>query len=117
MAPGGLSVKESVTGPIGIFYITSAVAQQGFIPLLQLIAVLSTSLGLFNFLPIPVLDGGHLAFLLVEKIKGKPVSFRAQEMMTRVGLGLLVLLLLVVTCNDLVKFKITDRLFSLFGHE
>ena len=117
MATGGMSVKESVTGPIGIFYLTSTVAQQGLTPLLQLIAVLSTSLGLFNLLPIPVLDGGHLAFLIAEKIKGKPVSLRAQEMMTRVGLGLLVLLLVVVTCNDLVKFKITDKIFSLFGHD
>ncbi len=109
---GGLSLKESVTGPIGIFYITSAVAEQGLTSLLQLIALLSTSLGLFNLLPIPVLDGGHLAFLLMERLKGKPVSLQAQEMMTRVGLGLLVFLLVVVTYNDLIKFKIADRLFK-----
>lgn len=103
---GGLAIRESITGPIGIFHITSSAAAQGLVYLLQLIAVLSTSLGLFNLLPIPVLDGGHLAFLLLERIKGSPVNIRTQEMMTRVGLGLLMLLLVVVTYNDLIKFKL-----------
>ena len=115
IASGGLSLKESVTGPIGIFYLTSAVAQQGLVSLLQLIALLSTNLGLFNLLPIPVLDGGHLAFLLLERLKGKPVSLRAQEVMTQVGLGLLVLLLVVVTYNDLIKFKIASRFLPFLG--
>ena len=117
MATGGLSIKDSVTGPIGIFYITSSVAEQGLISLLQLVAILSTSLGLFNLLPLPVLDGGHLAFLLVERLKGTPVSPRAQEMMTRVGVGLLVLLLVVVTVNDLARFRIADRLLPFLGKE
>lgn len=108
---GGLSLKETVTGPIGIFHITSAVAEQGFISLLQFIAVLSTSLGLFNLLPIPVLDGGHLAFLLIERLRSKPVSLKVQETMTRIGLGLLLLLLVVVTYNDLEKFRFAERIF------
>jgi regulator of sigma E protease len=108
---GGLSLKESVTGPIGIFYITSSAAALGFLSLLQLTAVLSTSIGFFNLLPMPVLDGGHLAFLLIEKARGKPVSTRAQEGMTQVGFGLLLLLLLVVTYNDVVKFKLVERIF------
>ena len=112
MATGGLSIRESVTGPIGIFYITSAVAEQGWVSLLHLIAALSTSLGLCNLLPMPVLDGGHLAFLLVERIKGRPVGIRTQEVMTRVGLGLLLALLVMVTYNDLIKFKIADRLLK-----
>ncbi len=112
---GGLSIKESITGPIGIFYITSSAAQLGLISLLQLVAILSISIGLFNLLPVPVLDGGHLAFLLVEKVRGRSVSFRAQEGMTQVGFGLLLLLLLVVTYNDLVKFKVVERLFPFFS--
>lgn len=115
IATGGLAIKESITGPIGIFTITASVAQQGFLYLLQLIAVLSASLGLFNLLPVPVLDGGHLAFLFVEWAKGKPVSPRTQEMMTRVGLGLLTLLLVVVTYNDLSKLKILERIFPFSG--
>ncbi|MDO8729949.1 MAG: RIP metalloprotease RseP [Candidatus Omnitrophota bacterium] len=114
IATGGLSMKESFTGPIGIFHITAAVAAQGITPLLQLIAVLSTSIGLFNLLPVPVLDGGHLAFLAVEKLRGKAVSSQTQERMTRVGLGLLLLLLTVVTYNDLLRFNIGGRLMGLF---
>lgn len=112
---GGLSLKESFTGPIGIFYITSSAAEQGIAPLLQLIAVLSASIGLFNLLPIPVLDGGHLLFLLLEKLRGRAVSLRIQEAMTRVGLGLLLLLLAVVTYNDLLRFNISGRIMGLFG--
>ncbi len=115
IATGGLSMKESFTGPIGIFYITSAVAEQGITPLLQLIAVLSTSIGLFNLLPVPVLDGGHLLFLAVEKLRGRAVSMLTQERMTRVGLGLLLLLLAVVTYNDLLRFNIGGKLMGLFG--
>lgn len=117
LASGGISFKESITGPIGIFYITSAVAEQGLLSLLQLIGILSTSLGLFNLLPIPVLDGGHLAFLALERIKGKPVSSRTQEMMTRVGMGFLLVLLVVVTYNDLIKFKIADRFLPFLGRD
>ncbi len=109
IATGGLSLKESMTGPVGIFYLTSSVAQQGFIHLLQLIAILSTSLGLFNILPLPVLDGGHCLFLLIERVKGSPVNLRTQEWLTRVGMGMLLLLLVVVTYNDLIKFKIFGR--------
>ena len=112
---GRLSFKESFTGPIGIFHITSVVAQQGITPLLHLIAVLSTSIGLFNLLPIPVLDGGHVAFLAVERLHGKPVSLNSQERMTRVGLGVLLLLLAVVTYNDLLRFDIGGKLMAWFG--
>ncbi len=112
---GELSMKESFTGPIGIFHITAAVAAQGVTPLLQLIAVLSTSIGLFNLLPVPVLDGGHLLFLTVEHLRGKAVSIQTQERMTRVGLGLLLLLLLVVTYNDLLRFNIGGKIMSLRG--
>ncbi len=115
IATGGLSLKESFTGPIGIFYITSSVAEQGIAPLLQLIAVLSTSIGLFNLLPVPVLDGGHLLFLTLEKLRGRAVSMRTQEAMTRVGLGLLLLLLAVVTYNDFLRFNIGGKVMGLFG--
>ncbi len=111
IATGGMSVKESMTGPVGIFVLTSTVAQQGIMHLLQLIAVLSTSLGFFNLLPVPVLDGGHCLFLAIEKLKGSPVSLRIQEMMVRMGLGLLLLLLVVVTYNDVIRFGIVDKLF------
>jgi Predicted membrane-associated Zn-dependent proteases 1 len=73
MVTGAMSMKDSVTGPLGIFYITKKAALMGFIFLVHVMAVLSTSLGIFNLLPLPLLDGGCLALLGVEKLKGKPL--------------------------------------------
>lgn len=115
IAAGSMPLKESFTGPIGIFQITASVAHQGIVPLLQLIAILSTSIGFFNLLPIPVLDGGHLLFLAVEKLRGRPVSERAQENCVKVGMGLLMALLVVVTYNDLVRMGLVGRIARLFG--
>jgi site-2 protease. Metallo peptidase. MEROPS family M50B len=64
-------------------------------------AGLSVSLAIINLFPIPVLDGGHLLFLLVEKLRGKSVSMKIQEMAMRVGLSLLVVLMVFVFYNDL----------------
>ncbi len=114
IATGGISIKE-VTGPVGIFHITAAVAPEGLLPLLHLIAFLSVSIGLFNLLPIPVLDGGHIFFLLIEKIRGREVSIRVQENFVRVGLALLLLLVLVVTYNDLIRFNVFERIMKFFG--
>ncbi len=115
IATGAMPLKESFTGPIGIFQITASVAQQGMVPLLQLIAILSTSIGFFNLLPVPVLDGGHLLFLAVEKLRGRPVSERAQENCVKVGMGLLLALLVVVTYNDLARMGAIGRLTHWFG--
>lgn len=104
MIAGKMSVKESVTGPIGIFIITSKAAQLGLIYLLHMMAVLSVSLAIFNVLPLPVLDGGHILFLLIEKIKGKPLSVKFQEKASQLGLGLLIALMLLVFYMDFIRF-------------
>lgn len=101
---GKMSLKESVTGPIGIFIITSNAAKLGMIYLLQLMAILSTSLAIFNLLPIPVLDGGHILFLIIEKIKGRPLSAKAQEIATQAGLFLLIALMVFVFYSDILRF-------------
>jgi len=101
---GKMSMKESVTGPIGIFIITSKAAQLGMIYLLQMMAVLSVSLAIFNLLPIPVLDGGHILFLIIEKIKGKPLGAKAQDMASQAGMALLIALMLFVFYADILKF-------------
>ena len=103
---GKMSVKESVTGPIGMFIITSKAAQLGIVYLLQMMAVLSASLAIFNLLPVPVLDGGHILFLLIEKIRGKPLSARVQEIATQLGLALLIALMLFASYSDLLKFVV-----------
>ena len=101
---GKMSFKESMTGPIGIFIITSKAMEFGVIYLLQIMAVLSASLAIFNLLPLPVLDGGHILFLAIEKIRGKPLSERFQEVVTQIGLALLIALTLFVFYNDIVRF-------------
>ena len=111
---GKLSFKESMTGPIGIFMITGQMARLGLIPLLNLIGVLSASLAIFNVLPLPVLDGGHIFFLVIEKLRGKPLSLKTQEAIMNVGVSLLILFTLFVFYSDIVKFGIADKAMKLF---
>ena len=111
---GAISFKESVTGPVGIFYITGQAASLGFVYLLHLMGILSASLAIFNLLPIPVLDGGHILFLVIEKIRRKPVSHKAQENITQAGLMLLVCLMLFVFYNDFMRYGIFDKITSLW---
>lgn len=111
---GRLSVKESMTGPIGIFIITGQAAKLGFIYILHLMAVLSASLAIFNVLPFPVLDGGHIIFLAIEKIRGRPLSIRTQERIANVGISLLILLMLFIFYSDIMKFGIADKAIKLF---
>jgi regulator of sigma E protease len=107
---GKLSVRESVTGPLGIFYITSKAASLGIIAVLHLIAVLNVSLAIFNLLPLPVLDGGHLVLLAVEKIRGKSLSAKVERFITQLGLTVIISLALLITYNDFLKFG--DKIFK-----
>ena len=92
---------DQVTGPIGTGYLAGKVATFGFSALMNLAAVLSFSIGLINLLPIPLLDGGHLLFYLIEALKGRPLSERIQEVGFRLGLVFVVTLMLFTTFNDL----------------
>jgi len=111
---GAIPVKESMTGPIGIFYITGQAAKLGIIYLLQLMGILSASLAIFNLLPVPVLDGGHILFLAIEKIRRKPVSIKTQENVTQVGMSLLIVLMLFVFYNDFMRFGIFEKIAHIF---
>lgn len=104
MLTGKLSVRESVTGPLGIFVITSKAANMGLAAVLQLIAILSISLCLFNLLPLPVLDGGHIFFLGIEKIRGRALGVKSERIITQMGFTLIVSLAILVTYNDFLKF-------------
>jgi regulator of sigma E protease len=104
MVTGKLSLRESVTGPLGMFYITSQAATQGIIVVIHLVAVLSISLSIFNLLPLPVLDGGHLVLLAIEKIRGKGISLKTERIINRIGLTLIISLAVIVTYNDLLRF-------------
>jgi regulator of sigma E protease len=100
---GRLSVRESVTGPLGIFFITSKAAQLGLSAILRLVAILSVSLGLFNLLPFPVLDGGHILFLGLEKLRGKTLSIKAERLITQLSLSAIICFVLFVTYNDILR--------------
>ena len=97
----GSADSSQLGGPIRIAKITGQVAEYGIIPFLSIMAYISISLGLINLFPIPMLDGGHLMFYLIEKILGRPLSQNIQEGFFRIGLFLLLSLMFFVTFNDL----------------
>jgi len=111
---GRLSLKESMTGPIGIFVITGQAAKMGLVYILHLMGILSASLAIFNILPLPVLDGGHIIFLAIEKLRGRPLSIKAQERITNVGIAFLVLLTVFIFYSDIIKFGIFDKAIKIF---
>ena len=112
---GSLSVKESMTGPIGIFVVTGQAAKLGFIYIFHLMGILSASLAIFNLLPFPVLDGGHILFLFIERLRGKPMSVKAQDMIANVGVVLLIMLTVFIFYSDIVKFGIAEKIMKIFG--
>lgn len=111
---GKLSLKESMTGPIGIFIITGKAAQMGLIYLVHLMGLLSASLAIFNLLPLPVLDGGHIFFLIIEKLRGKPLSHRTQEVVSNIGVIFLILLTVFIFYSDIMKFGLFKGLAKFF---
>jgi regulator of sigma E protease len=97
---GELSVKN-LSGPITIAKVAGASAQSGMGDFLNFLAYLSISLGVLNLLPIPVLDGGHLLFYLIEWVRGRPVSDRVQGWGIQIGISLVVGVMLLALINDL----------------
>lgn len=95
--------QADVAGPIGITKMAGQVAERGFIPLLNFAALLSLNLGIINLLPVPALDGGHFVGLLIEAVRGKPLSPKALMYTQRVGVALLITLTVVVTTSDVIK--------------
>ncbi|RDZ29022.1 RIP metalloprotease RseP [Lysobacter silvisoli] len=100
---GRLSVENTVAGPITIARAANANAERGAAWYLQMLALLSLSLGILNLLPIPILDGGHLLYYLIELVKGSPVSERVMAAGQYVGLALIVALMGLAFHNDIVN--------------
>jgi regulator of sigma E protease len=98
----GREAADQVGGPLRIAQISGQVATIGMAALVHLAAVLSISIGLLNLFPVPLLDGGHLLFYAVEAVRGRPLSPRAQEMGFRIGLGLVLMLMVFATYNDIL---------------
>ena len=101
----GRQSANQLAGPIGIARMTQAVAANSFAQLVQLVAMLSISIGLINLFPIPMLDGGHLLYYAIEAVRGKPLGQAAQEMGFKVGLFLVLALMLVTTFHDLSQIS------------
>jgi regulator of sigma E protease len=108
------SVSEDVSGIVGIGAATGVVRRLGLAPLLQFTALISTNLAVVNLLPILPLDGGHLLFLAAEKVRKRPVNEKIRQWVGLGGLVLMILLAIVVTYRDVIRFSIIDRIQSLF---
>ncbi|MFM1650852.1 RIP metalloprotease RseP [Brevibacillus sp. B_LB10_24] len=100
---GAVGMKD-LSGPAGIFVMTGKFAQEGIEMLMRWAALLSVNLGLFNLLPLPALDGGRIVFLVIEALRGRPVDPNKEGMVHFLGFAFLMLLILVVTWNDLHRF-------------
>ena len=102
MITGDVSWRN-LSGPLTIAQVAGETAQIGWLPYLIFIALVSVSLGVINLLPVPILDGGHLMYYIVEFVKGSPVSNQAMDIGQRVGISVLVLLMSVALYNDIVR--------------
>ncbi len=98
--------KDNLGGPIMIAQMAGDQAKKGAASLLEFIALISINLGILNFLPIPVLDGGHLLFFIIEAVTGRPVSVKIREIAQQAGIIILVLLMVFAFYNDIMRFII-----------
>jgi regulator of sigma E protease len=99
----GRECADQLGGPIRIAQISGQVATLGFVPMLELAAMLSVSIGLLNLFPVPLLDGGHLLFYAIEASRGRPLSDRAQEIGFRIGFAIVVMLMIFTVFNDTIQ--------------
>ena len=94
---------QQLGGPVAIFNVSSQAAEGGILPVLRLLAMLSINLGIFNLIPIPALDGGKILINLIEAIRRKPLRQETESYITLVGVVIMVVLMLVVTWNDIMR--------------
>jgi regulator of sigma E protease len=97
------SIRQ-VSGPVGIAQISGEAARSGVEALIMLMGIISLQLGIFNLLPIPILDGGHLTVIAVESVIRRDLPLKVKERILEVGFYLLILLMVVVLFNDIVRF-------------
>jgi len=111
----GRRSTDDLGGPLKMAQIAGQQASLGLFEFIQLVALFSINLGFINLLPVPMLDGGHLALYTIEAVQRRPVSPRAQDWAFRGGLAMLLALLLFTTLNDLGSFGLWDRVGRLIG--
>ena len=99
---GGIKLSQ-LSGPVGIYSVVGEQSKAGIASILYLVAFLSINVGFINLLPLPAFDGGHILFIIIEKIKGSPVDSELEGKIHTIGLMLLMLLMVVVTVNDILR--------------
>ncbi len=99
---GNLSVNQ-LSGPVGIYSVVGEQAKAGIENIVYLIALLSINVGFINLLPFPAFDGGRILFLIIEKIKGKPVKAETENLIHTIGFFVLMAFMLYITFNDILK--------------
>ncbi len=99
---GGIKLTQ-LSGPVGIYNVVGASSKTGVVNILYLVAFLSINVGFINLIPLPAFDGGHILFIIIEKIKGSPVKPETENMIHTIGLFLLMLLMIFITFNDVLK--------------
>lgn len=97
-------LTAEITGPIGVAVMTHTMVKMGFAYVLQFTALISVNLAIINFLPFPALDGGRVLFLILEKIKGRPINPKTEAIIHTIGFGFLIFLMFLVTYRDLARF-------------
>lgn len=102
LVTGSLNLN-ALSGPVGIFGIVGTAADSGLWSIVSLTALLSVNVGFINLLPLPAFDGGRLLFIIIEKIKGKPVDPRLENTIHSIGFFLLMALMLLITYNDIIR--------------
>lgn len=109
-----LRISADVTGPVGIAAMTGQVAHLGFQYLLQFAALLSINLAVVNILPFPALDGGRVAFLVFEKLRGKALNIKTEALIHNIGFSTLLILVALITVRDLQHFG--GNIVTFFAH-
>lgn len=99
---GKLSLSN-LSGPVGIYTVVGEASKYGFFTMINLIGLLCVNVGFMNILPLPAFDGGRLLFLVIEKIKGKPVDTKIENTIHSVGMVLLMVLMVLITWNDITR--------------
>ncbi len=103
MLVSGRFTLDMVSGPLGILAVSRSQAEVGLLTFVEFLAIITVHLGIINLVPFPVLDGGHLGFLLVEKLRGKPLTEKVMGRLMYAGMVLLISLMLFVTWNDISR--------------
>ncbi|HKZ75341.1 MAG TPA: RIP metalloprotease RseP, partial [Actinomycetota bacterium] len=108
----GTIAASNIGGPLQIGIAAGQQAQQGLVSYAFFVALISINLAILNLLPVPMLDGGHLLFFVIEAVLGRPLSVRKREIAQQIGLALLMLLMVFALFNDISRFVPVGKLFK-----